>query len=92
MFDDLSGPSSMAETLVFGAKALGGEYQDSYPALFPGYHTLKKCFEALQEIKALLDGLSEHRRRKILDHSQRGRCLPLESLEMEWERCRPRQF
>ena len=76
MLRNLPGPSSIAETL---------------PALFPGYHTLKKCFETLQEIRALVDGLSEHRRRKILTASQRGTCLPLESLELDLERCiRPR--
>ncbi|KAH9026728.1 hypothetical protein EDB85DRAFT_1893260 [Lactarius pseudohatsudake] len=83
--DNLPGPSSIAEALVSSAN-LGGKYQASYPALFPGYHTLKKCLEKLQEIKALLDGLSEHRRRKIMTASQQGSCISLESLEMELER------
>jgi hypothetical protein len=86
MFNNLPGPSSIAETLVSGVRALG-EYQDSYPALFPGYHTLKKCFETLEEIRRLFDGLSEHRQRKILTASQRGVCLSMESLEMQWEMC-----
>jgi hypothetical protein len=72
MFDNLPGSSSIAENL---------------PSFFPGYHTLKQCFEKLQEIQELLNGLSEHRRRKILSASQAGKCLSLESLEMELDRC-----
>ncbi len=83
MFDNLPGPSIIAETLASGAKAISGEYH----TLFPAYHTLQKCFETLQEIKALLDGLSEHRRCKILNASERGVCLPLESLELDLDRC-----
>ncbi|KAH9031617.1 hypothetical protein EDB85DRAFT_1324407 [Lactarius pseudohatsudake] len=86
VFDNFPGPSSIAETLVSRTKGLGGEYQASYPTLFPSYHTLKKCFETLQVIRTLLDGLSEHRQRKIMIASQQGACLPLGSLEMEWER------
>jgi len=89
MFDNLPDPSSITETLVSGAKALSGEYRSLYPALFPAHHTLQKCFEKLQEIRALLDGLSEHRRRKIQIASQRGACLPLEYqyLEPELNKC-----
>ncbi|KAH8976631.1 hypothetical protein EDB86DRAFT_1652206 [Lactarius hatsudake] len=68
---NLPGPENIAETL---------------PALFPGYHALKNCSETLQKIRELFDGLSEHRRRKILTASQRGACLPLESLELDLER------
>jgi hypothetical protein len=84
MFNNIPGPSSIAETLVSGAKAIGGE--SLYPILFPGHQILQKCFEGLQEIRGLLDGLSEHRRRKILTASQRGACLPLESLELDLDR------
>lgn len=87
VFDNLPGPSRIAETLVSDPKNLGGGYQDSFPALFPGYHILKKCFGTLGELRVLLDGLSEHRRRKILIASQRGACLSLENLETEWQRC-----
>jgi len=87
MFDSLPGPSSITETLVSGAKALSGEYQSLYPALFPTHHTLKKCFERLQEIRALLDGLSEHRRHKIQIASQRGACCSLQDLELELDKC-----
>jgi hypothetical protein len=68
--------------------SLTGSYsiEETFPGLFPGHQTLKKCFEKLQEIQELLNGLSEHRRRKILTLSQAGKCLSLESLEMEWER------
>lgn len=88
MFNNLPGPSSIVETLVSGAKSLS-EYQDSFQALFPGFHTLKKCFEMLEEIRRLLEGLSEHRRRKIQIASQRGVCLSVGNLEMQWEMCVP---
>ena len=87
MFDNLPGPSSITETLVSGAKAIGGEDRALYPTLFPGYHTLQKCSKVLQEIRALLDGLSEHRRRKIQIASQRGACFSLQDLERELDRC-----
>jgi len=88
MFDNLPGPSSIAdsETLVSGVKAIGGKYQALYPALFPRYRALQRCFEKLQEIRGLLDGLSEHRRRKIQIASQRGACFSLEDLELELNR------
>ena len=89
MFKNLPGPSSIAETFVSGARIINAEYQAFSPALFPGYQTLQKCLNSLQEIEALLVGLSEHRRRKIQDASQLGLCLPLESLEMELERLHP---
>ena len=71
MFNNRPGSFSIAENL---------------PSFFPGYHTIKQCFEQLQEIQKLFNGLSEHRRRKILVHSQAGKCLSLESLEMELDR------
>ena len=72
MFTSLPGLSKIAETL---------------PSLFPGYHSLKKCHEKLLEIQGLFEGLSEHRRLKILTHSKAGKCHSLESLEFEWHRC-----
>lgn len=61
---------------------------ETFSALFPGHRNLTKSFEMLRELKALLDGLSEHRRRKILIASQLSGASfpPLESLEMEWDR------
>jgi len=82
MFNNLPRLSRIVETFVSGAKAISGEYQ----ALFPAYHTLQQCYEKLQEAKALLDGLSEDRRRKIQIASQRRACLSLEDLEMELDR------
>jgi hypothetical protein len=89
MFDNFPGASSITENLASGAKTLTREYQSIYPTLFPAHHALQKCFEKLQEIRGLLEGLSEHRRRKIQIASQRGHCLPLESLELDLERCIP---
>jgi len=86
MFNNLPGPSSIVETVVSGTKALTEKYEARYPAVFPAYHTLKKCYEKLQEIRALLDGLSEARRRKIQIASKRGACLSLEDHEGEWTR------
>ncbi|KAH9074214.1 hypothetical protein EDB83DRAFT_2355453 [Lactarius deliciosus] len=86
MFDNLPGPSIIMETLVSGAKALGEEYQSLHPTIFPAYHSLQRCSEKLQEIKELLAGISEHRRRKIQIASQQGVCLSLESLELDLER------
>ncbi|KAI9428514.1 hypothetical protein H4582DRAFT_2044443 [Lactarius indigo] len=83
MFNNLPGPSIIADTLASGAKAISGEYH----TLFPAYHTLQKCSETLQDIRALLDGISQHRRRKIQNASERGFCLSLESLELELDRC-----
>lgn len=86
MFDNLPGPSSITENLASGAKVLSREYEAFHQTLFPGYHALQKCSESLQEIKGLLEGLSEHRRRKIQLASKRGVCLSLESLELDLER------
>lgn len=61
-------------------------YQALSPARSPGYHTLHKCFDALQKIRALLNGLSEARRRKIQIASQRGTCFSLQDLELELDR------
>jgi hypothetical protein len=62
-------------------------YQALSPAPSPGYHTLRQSFDALQRVRALLDGLSEARRRKIQIASQRGTCFSLQDLELELDRC-----
>lgn len=64
-------------------------YQVLFPARSTGYHILHKCFETLQQLSALINGLSEHRRRKIQMAYQRGgrRVLSVEDLELELDRC-----
>lgn len=57
-----------------------------YKAYLSPYYTLQKCFEKLQDIKALIDGLSEHRRRKILIAAQSGACHSLGDIELELDR------
>ena len=51
--------------------------------------TLRKTFEKLQEIKALINGLSDRRRGKILIAAQSGACHSLEDLELDLDRCVP---
>lgn len=85
VFDNDSSPSNEAGSLL--SRAWIGA--DSYKTIFRPYDTLRKTFEALQEIKALLDGLSEQRRRKIAIAAQSGACHSLESLELELDRCVP---
>lgn len=62
---------------------------DNYKAFSSPYDTLRKTFEKLQEIKALISGLSEHRRRKISIAAQSGACHSLEDLELDLDRCVP---
>ena len=87
MSNNLPRPSRVAETFASGAALINAEYQSLYPALFPGYSTLQKCAKALQDIRALIDGISDHRRQKIQMAARRGTCLDMENLEMELDRC-----